>query len=220
MIPYQASKWQQIQFLVDVSELGSLFHEMGTFFLYQLGGVLKPGEGLVSREQFLSVYADYIDHLKKGKLPEKSPILTSAFTVDPNALYFADVAHGKQIVRICRPVIQSQEHLFDYSRDDQKFRSMVYGLESVTWGLQFSYPQLFSDPATHAIQNVLRDEGFPNTELFRKLQKWVRQNTQPTPFVIEGKKTNTPIRLGKRCFEWINRHPGLKPKGITVDENC
>ncbi len=193
---YQASKWLQIQLLVDVSELEALFHEMGKFFLYQLGGVLEHGEGAVSQEKFLSVYSDYIGHLKKGQLPEKSPIFTSALTLDQNALYAVKVANGKQIIQIRRPVIQLQEHLFDYSRDDQKFRSMVFGMYSVTWGLQFSYPQLFTDPETHAIQNVLRDEGFSNTELFKKLQKWVRQNTQPTPFIVEGKKVTAPIRLG------------------------
>jgi len=216
--PYQASKWQQIQLLIETSELQDLFQEMGNVSLYQLGGVLSPGEGVVSQEEFLTAYTNYLDHLKKGQLPEKTPLFTCAISGDQKALYAVKVANGKQLIRIRRPVIQVQEHLFDYSRDDNKFRSMVFGLESVTWGLQFSYPQLFTDPKTHAIQNVLRDGGFPNTKLFKKLQKWVRQNTLPTPFIVQGKKTNSPIRLGRGCCEWINKHPQLKSKGIKVDE--
>jgi len=217
--PYQASKWQQMQLLVEPSELEALFQELGDFSLFRLGGIFEAGEEEISTSEFVSHYSNYIDCLKQGEIPDKFPWGAAALTTERGSLYLVEVAGGKQMVGIRRPVIQVQEHFFDYSQDDQKFRSMVYGTECITWGLQLSYPQIFTDPKTAAICNVLTDEGFPNTALFREFQRWVRRHTLPTPFVVEECKTNSPIRIGKSCLSWINRHPGLKTKGITVDEN-
>ena len=104
----------------------------------------------------------------------------------------------------------------DYSEHDGKFRPMVFGLDSVTWGLQFSYPQLFMDGRTKEAFAVVESEEFPNTALFHQLQRWMRQNTLPTPFLVDGKRVNSPIRLGKACLPWINRHPQLAPKHLQV----
>jgi len=217
---FQASRWLQIPFLVSATELKILFDEMGEFSIFQLGGVQEVGKGDVNRDRFLSVYAGYVAALQEGKQPNKAQyglVFSSAITKDPKSLYGIKVAEGKKIIRMRRPVIQIQEHLFDYSQDDQRFRSNVYGTESVTWGLQFTYPQLFKDPQTDQVYNVMKDPSFPNTELFRTFQRWMRGQTQPVPFVVDGKKINAPIRLGKECFEWINNHPQLKQKGISVD---
>jgi hypothetical protein len=58
---------------------------------------------------------------------------------------------------------------------------------------------------------------FPNTTLFKRLQQWVRSHTIATPFEVEGKKINVPIRIGKRCLNWIHVHPQLRAKGIRVN---
>jgi len=216
---YQASKWQQLQLVVEPSELDALFQQLGDVSLFRLGGIFEAGEEEISSSEFLSRYSTYIDRLKNGELPDKFPWSAAALTIDCQSLYLVQVAGGKQMVGIRRPVIQVQEHFFDYSHDDHKFRSMVYGTECVTWGIQFSYPQLFTDPETSAVCNVLTGSGFPNTALFREIQRWIRKKTVPTPFIVDGQKINSPIRLGKECFSWINRHPGLVKKGIAVDEN-
>ncbi|NGX57973.1 MAG: hypothetical protein K940chlam3_00874 [Chlamydiae bacterium] len=216
---YQASKWQQVRMLVDVDEIKDLFEELGDFFLFCLGGVLKQGEGSLDPQAFLTIYADYIQHLKEGKVLDKQVYMSSfssAMTADLKALYAVNVGENKQIIRIRQPVIQMQEHIFNYSQDDQKFRSMVFGMDSITWGIQFSYPQLFTDPQSNEVKNVLQSD-FPNSHLFRTLQKWVRRNTVPTPFIVDGKKVNVPIRLGKACLNWIQNHPQLTTQGVQVD---
>ncbi len=63
---------------------------------------------------------------------------------------------------------------------------MVLSRKSVTWGLQFSYPQLYQDPRTRQIFKVTDTPEFPNTALFSKLQKWIRSETLPTPFQVEA----------------------------------
>jgi hypothetical protein len=48
------------------------------------------------------------------------------------------------------------------------------------------------------------------------MQQWVRSHTIATPFEVEGKKVNVPIRLGKECLSRINSHPQLQAKGLRV----
>lgn len=218
--PFQASKWLQVQVLLDLDELGALFDHLGAFFMYRLGGVLELDDGLISRDSFLSIAADYLHSLKQGKvLPRQKTLstFTAAMTTDPSALYAVKVAGNKQIIRLRRPVVQMQEHVFDFSLEDKKFRSMVLGRESVTFGWQFSYPQLFTDPNQGALCHTLKDEGFPNTALFRSLQRWVRRETVPVPFIVEGQVANVSFRLGKKCFSWINGHPQFSRKGLQID---
>lgn len=212
--PFQAGKWQQVRLLIDAEEMKALFDELGDCYLYRLGGVLPREEKNFELDDFLSMYSHYIQSLKEGKIPEKTSF-SCAMTADLQALFSVLVGDDKQIIRIRQPVIQMQEHTIDYSREDHKFRSMVFGKESVTWGLQFSYPQLFTDPKTQKIINVLQAD-FLNTGLFRTLQKWVRKYTVPTPFIVEEKKIHVPFRLGKSCFSWIGNHPQLVSKGVTV----
>jgi hypothetical protein len=55
-----------------------------------------------------------------------------------------------------------------------------------------------------------------NAQLFQKIKQWVRDTTRATPFVVDGKKTNVPIRLGKTSFSWIHNHPQLIQQKIGV----
>jgi hypothetical protein len=52
--------------------------------------------------------------------------------------------------------------------------------------------------------------------LFRKIQLWSREATRATPFVLEGKRINVPIRIGKNCLSWIGNHPQLQSQNIGV----
>jgi hypothetical protein len=99
---------------------------------------------------------------------------------------------------------------------DGKFHSIAQGKETITWGLQFSYPQVFQDPKSKSFSKVTNTLEFPNTALFLAQQKWMRQNTLPTPLIVQGKKINLPVRLGKRCFSWIEKHPHLIEKGFQI----
>lgn len=218
--PLQASKWLKSQMLIDAEEMRQLFDSMGNFHLFLSGALSKRGKGEISKEEFLKCYQAYIACLSDGKLPEPStyrhsfsPILTK----NPDALYVILMGEDQQLIRAAKPIIQLQAHNIGYSPVDGKFRSMVFGNDSIPWGIQFSYPQLFQDNSTKQVEQTRHSPQFPNTELFQILQKWVRNHTVPTPFSVSGEEMNVPIRLGKQCLSWINRHPQLVAKNISIN---
>ena len=159
-----------------------------------------------------------ISGFKEGFLDEVlyRQTFSSVFTVSSDSVYALPVGTDRRLIRVSRPVIQLQSHALDYSPHDEKFRAMVFGIDSVLWGIQFSYPQLFLDSRTKEAKAVVENGEFPNTRFFHTLQRWIRHHTIPTPFFVEGKRINVPIRLGKECLSWINNHPQLIKKNIKV----
>lgn len=214
----QASKWQQSPVLVDASEMKELIEFLGQFWIVQISGVIPLGQEIIPPETFLEVYSDYIEGLKQGTF-SKDPRLRSCFssiwTTTLETLYAVPINQEQCLVKIFEPVIQLQPHRFDYSAADGKFRSMVLGMDSIHWGLQFSYPHLYQDERLQ-VHTVREGSQFPNTALFKKLQQWVRAHTIATPIEVEGRRVNVPIRLGKKCMSWINHHPQLCLKGLRV----
>ena len=93
---------------------------------------------------------------------------------------------------------------------------MTFGADCITWGLQFSYPQIYQDPVTLEISKADRNEELSNSELFKNLIRWQRLTTRPTPFLTEKGLENIPIRIGKSCFSWINNHPQFIEAKIKV----
>jgi hypothetical protein len=217
--PMEASKWLNLQALISEEEMNHLLEALGYFEIYFTGVLTRPGEEQVSKEDFLNKYRFYIEALMQGDIPEESvyrSFFNTIFTVSSDCLYAIPASNGRQLIRASKPIVQLQAHSMDYSILDGKFRSMVFGLDSILWGLQFSYPQLYLDPETKEILTIADNEMFPNTALFKKLQKWLRQETIPTPFQVGSNKINVPIRLGKKCLGWINKHPQLLKKNLAV----
>lgn len=217
--PLQASKWISLQALLAPDEMRALLEAIAPCSLYMTGSVCEAGEGILSETEFLDVYADYIEELKSGRLPVQSSyqkFFSTSLSATPDALYTVPVAENRQLIRICKPVVQMQAHALDYSPIDKKFRPMVFGSDSIPWGIQLSYPQLYLDQETHAAIQTKGLTEYPNTILFSSIQKWFRQHTLPTPFIAEEVLQNVPIRIGKGCIEWINIHPRLISKEIKV----
>ncbi|MFN0065813.1 MAG: hypothetical protein ACKVOH_06220 [Chlamydiales bacterium] len=179
----------------------SLFAHLGSFSIIPVGRLSSVQE--VTQEQFLEKYAFYVAALKRGERATFSD--SFVFTTTFEAIQVIE-AKGQYIMKPKLPIIQLQESRVRYSHGE--FHTQVFGPDSIAWGIRFSYPQLFQDETTGAISKV--DQIFPNTELFRRLQKWVRAYTQATPFSIEGEKINVPVRLGKASFSWIAVHPDLQ----------
>lgn len=215
--PLRVSKALKIPLLLDFAEMRSLLSDLPPFALYRAHEVVTKEEAMLSKESFLECYGAYVEALKAGRIP--SPELTrSAFSTlwsrTEEAIYQIPLSGGRCILKACLPVLQLQPHFFRFSAEDGEFRSQVFGPESVSWGIHFSYPQFFQDNRTQEILPVDLSARFPNTELFRALQGWVRHHTRTTPFCVEGKRVNVPIRLGKGCLPWIGGHAGLK--GILI----
>jgi hypothetical protein len=203
---YQASKFLKIQVLCDAEELRALFDALKPFWIYPLSGIGSGEE--ISSETFLAKYATWIEQLKNGAVPKE--VMAWAFAEDPSCLWKQEVPGKGYLVKIAKPVVQVQGHYFTYSRVDGEFRPMTMGQGSVFWGLQFMTPQIYQDPKTMELREV------GENRIFKIIRQWSRDFTRPTPFVVDGKKSNEPIRLGKNCFSWINNHPQLIENGITV----
>lgn len=210
------SKWLALQLLVDTSEMQELLQEIEGVRFFQMDRLIGLDEGEMKREQVLHAYRDYVEDLKGGKLPDEKAFrefFQAAWTVNLESLYSMQVDAKRQIIKLCAPVILVQPHKMEYSHFDGKFRSMIMGKESISWGVQISYPQLYQNPKTYEVKKT---STFANFDIFRKIQRWIRYKTQPTTFLVESKKITTPIRLGKKALSWINFHPGLVARRIQV----
>lgn len=217
--PMQASKWLKCPMLISADEMADLLQKLSPFYFFITGSLVKPNQAQIPLESFLNCYRDYVSALMHGELPNEAAcrsFFSSVMTVTSDAVYALQVEGGNQLIRLNKPVIQLQNHRLNYSEADQTFRSMTFGSEGIFWGIQFSYPQLYQDSKTKEIMPVELSDLFPNTQLFRTLQRWSRDHTIPAPFLIGGKKINVPVRLGKECLSWINAHPQLVQKGFQI----
>lgn len=217
--PMQASKWLDVQALLDPDEMALLLDELNSPHLFLTGCVCQEGQGLLAKNDFLLAYAKYISELSQGRVPNEQEFrakFSATLTVTPEVLYSIPIEGGRQIIRVARPAVQMQFHRLGFSREDNKFHPMAFGSQIIYWGVQFSYPQLYLDLHTNEVFTVRENDDFPNTALFRSLQRWMRHHTIPTPFLLNDQRVNVPIRLGKKCISWINNHPQLKELGLAV----
>lgn len=217
----RTSKWLVHQVLLDTEEMRNLFAHLGDFSIFVVSEVVSKESYQISQEDFLRSYQRYVDDLKQGKLPDEATfrkVFSSVFTVSSDLLYAMQVGENRFLLKTIKPVIQLQPHSFAKSSVDGKFYPMTQGKDSITWGIQFSYPQIYQKPKEHSYEKVVISEHFPNSALFQKLVLWLRKNTLPTAFVEGNKKIAIPIRIGKKVFPWIASHPQLASQGITIFE--
>ncbi len=215
----QVSKWIKMQVLLDAAEMQELLNTLGNVYFVVVSEPVKAQEEIISKESFLQKYTDYISLLKQGQMPtpEEFRRLFSCALSSTLAVFYAIAAgNEKFLIKPVKPVIQLQAHHFFYSDLDGKFHPMVLSPESISWGLQISYPQLYQDPTTRQVGKIIDSVDFPNTARFTQLLRWMRSNTLPTPFHVKGARINAPIRIGKKSLAWIKNHPQLKQKGIEV----
>ena len=221
--PFLASKWLHLDLLIDANEMLDLFsfirQHASNVFLFSTLGVQPRGQNFLEQEQFLAAWQRYITILQSGNIPQDANFrffFTAVMTVTTDALRAIDIKDDKEIIMACEPIVQMQLHRFIYSQTDEKFRSMIFGENSISWGVRFSYPQIFQHPLTRMVEDSLEEQRFVNASIFATIRQWIRQCTMPTPFVIEEKRINVPIRIGKECLGWINNHPELIARNIYV----
>ena len=216
--PLEASKWLSIQVLLAEREMERLIQTFSPLLMVKVGQLVRKGEGILSQEMFLDAYKRYTDTIASGKpvdITSFRPFFSVAWSrsLDPFLAY--QISDEKEIVNVKLPVIQLQAHSMGYSDVDGKFRPLVFGSGSIAWGIQFSYPQLFHDAKVAKVYKV--DDAFENTSFFKELQRWMRQNSIPTPIHSPQGKSFIPIRIGKECFSWINAHRQLKENRLVVE---
>ncbi len=215
----QASKWLSHRALLDTREIVSLFKALPSFSIYNVSELVNLHEARISTEDFLAKYIDYITSLKAGLFPDEEhikPYFSSAFSAEEDPLYAMEVKEGKYIIKVKKPVVQLSLHHFTFSEEQMAFHSMVHSKHSITWGIQFAYPQLYSNSITNDVVEVYKNPDIPNTKLFKTLAKWMRENTTPAPFMVGETPLNATFRLGKKCKSWIHEHSQLAISGLSI----
>ena len=212
----QASKWLSHRVLLDGEEMEELFRALPPFRIFNVSQLVPIGGGEISSETFLTHYHTYVDALKKGETPSPSPpIFSAALSAGESPFYFMPVKEGRGIIKIKTPVIQCSLHHFAYSAEEGTFHSMVHSTEAISWGLQFSFPQLYSNSLHPEVIEIYKDPNDPNALIFKAITKKVRALSAPTPFMMGDRRINATFRIGKKAREWIHHHPQLKTGALT-----
>lgn len=214
---FSVSKWLKHHVLLDFSEMENLCNHLKILYLFDVSTITALDQIPVSLGNFLASYQAYIASLKSGEVPEKQPKqFSSALSTTPAALYAHEIQKGRYMAKPLKPLVQLQPHRFFHSKIAGTIHPMVMSPDSVQWGLQIAYPQIFFDVRQGSYSKVQNHPDFPNTALFTDIAKWLRHHTVPTTFIFEGQKISTALRLGKECFSWIASHPQLQQQGLTV----
>lgn len=216
--PLEAAKWHSLPMMLDPTELKDLLDTLGEVHLIRTLSRVEEGQEEITKAAFVSLYEEYASSLKAGTVPDSKkfkPFFSSVITLDLNALFSVPLDPGHHVVKVRSPIVQMQYHTMKWSEEEGKFRSQLFGLDSLPWGILFSYPQIILQ---HETKEIIKadSEGFVNHRLFKEIQKWQRQKTIPTPFLVGGKRINTSQRLGKLCLPWIEQHPLFKLHDLKI----
>src|SRR3569832_2032628 len=201
---FSVSKWLKTQVLLDHEEMRACLEALSSFEFYNVSSITSRDQLEIAHTTFLKGYENYVVALKEGRIPAiDRPLFSSVATVEPGAIYADEVQPGRWMAKLQKPVVQLQHHRFFASKLDHKVHPMVMSPESIYWGLQFAFPQIFFDGSGGNYTKTSDEEQFPNSGLFAKLLKWLRAFSAPTTFVWDGHKVATPLRLGKESFFWF-----------------
>lgn len=215
---YSASKWIFFPGLLDPVELEDLFNFLGQLFFFNVMAKVLPQDATFSKEQVVVHYKRYVEQLKQGicePSKEMRAALSSVAVPSMQAVYALAFSDGKLLVRQKEPAIQLQLHAFRYSDLDRQVHPMVWGGDSIPFGVQLSFPKLFRDPKTQEVIDY-KEESYPNRALFQGLTSWMRANSFPATFKIGGNRVVSTVRVGKKALAWVNRLPILKQVGMEV----
>jgi len=193
----EASKWIAHRILLTVSELKELFDFLEPIKLYNISQVLSSPEFEIPIPEFIDKYALYLKRLEnRDKNPTKDlrHYFSCAMSQSENDFELKEI-NNKFMAKMISPAIQLRAHSYIIT-DDDRIVSMATGSTSVSYGLQFSYPQLFRHPKTHEMVNVYNNSDYPNGDCFRKLASWVRKHTRPVKLTINDKVVIAPFRQG------------------------
>ena len=217
----KVSKWLYLPLLLEIDEMEDLLNTISSCQIYCTANVCKHEEQVISQKEFMRVYKNYISQLKEGSVPSIEDVrrtFYSTISEDAKDLYVISIDEQQSLVRACRPVIQLQAHHFSYSEQKKKVQSMSLGLNTISWGILFSFPQIYQDNEGN-LYKTLQDPSFSNGVVFKNIQKWVRKSTIPTSFSFQGERINSSLRIGKNCLSWINQHKQMRDHDIQVRTN-
>ncbi len=185
------SKWQHFHLKLSLEGLSSLFDALSLHHAYLVGQLCTRDACIESLSRFTTTYAQFLQAEEENKTAFRKA-LTVGLSQDPSVFSLKRLASGV-IVTPHLPYIQVRLSTYTVS-DDCKVHPGTLGSNAAPWGLQFSYPLLFMNEKEGIGKNVLTEEGFVNTPLYKKMQKWIREMTKPAKVLVDGSLVQTTLR--------------------------
>lgn len=184
-----SSRAVKVAVLFSLEEIQGLFQRFSDLVLYNTASVCEPKDTVIPLSDFYDAYGKYLEK-SKNKEEYVSPFLTSAMSVDPDAITAMDVGQGRVLLRPKKPLIQIRPYHF--SSQGGRIVPMSFQKDKTFWGLEFSYPQIFAPSRDAPIQRVWRHPDFPNSILFVEMMKWIYRESVLHP----------PSRIGKKMHAY------------------
>lgn len=194
------SKWLKHAVLLNMEEMKQLWQILDPYFLLSPIQIVLKENWRVSKDRFLSLYEKYLLWLKEEKDFPPSSLrkeFTLLLTDSLDAVYAVALPKDRILVKARAPVVQIQIYHCFISTFDQKIYPMAMNADSFTWGLQFSYPQIYEDPKNGTFKKVLLEKDFGNTVVYREIVSWLRKHTKPAVFSIGENSVVAPFRIAK-----------------------
>jgi hypothetical protein len=205
------SMWLSYSFFLSYDEMRDFIDYLSPFYIIRTDIVLdEKDDGIVNSKEFLEVYKNYISDLSLHQGIDEKRVrkyFHAIWTVSLDIAYNIKLKCGRHILKIFRPALVLQHHKMSYNKESQKFFSMVFGKDLLSFGLNLSYPQLYQDPKDKTLHKVMLEDKFENTLLFNKAKEWIKKHTRPLTVVIDKKKCVQTIRIGKKSLEVLKNHP-------------
>lgn len=200
------SKWQRLQVLLDPRELEKLIEYLSPLLILNTSEVIPQEKISLPVEELVRLYEKYIAMLQ-GKSPRERISLSYALSTRIENFCAIKLSSNKYICRLVQPDVQLQVYSF-LLNDSGKPLSQVFSSETVSFGLQFSYPAIFQDGLTSQVFSTTKNT-FSGWKLWSSIRSWIRNHTFPLPICFQGKNMRLPIRLGQVAATWITSHIDL-----------
>lgn len=219
--PFEVSRQQKIGFLYDTQDLKELLELFKDIYCIDLTRPGKPSDLIIAFSELLPSLENNVASLKKNQSVSLSStdqrLLNSSLSSTTDAIAELKLADGRSLLRPTLPLIQINPLRLYYSQELASIKSQVYGSDTIAWGIQLSYPQLFKDQGSgDVISTLTPDSPLPNTALFKALQKWMRRNTKICTFKSGDMTISSNVRITPRALEWASSHPQLKEHNLHL----
>ena len=204
-------------------EFQSFLKQLGTCFFVPATGVMTKNSWNISVEDLIVRYREYLSSLRqKEQLPsqEMRHFFSLFLSSSLDDFYAISLPQERFVIKTRKPVVHLQLYHCFVSRVNGEILPMVLHPDSFSFGLQFSYPQIYEDPKTHEFFKAMLEKKLHNTELFKKIVFWIRQNTKPASLCIGGKKVYAPFRLGKTAEDPMSYHLALQKTSKETNFLC
>lgn len=212
--PIYTSRRVSLGVLLHPEECDEMFKQFSRGHLLNTASVINKGEEGISKEEYCAVYGKYLEKTLRGE-EYLHPLLNLSLTVDETAVIGMQVGEDRLLLREVKPMIKIRPLHFSLMPDG-KIESMTFRHDKIFWGIELSYPQIFSSHRDAPSEKIWRNEHYRNSAYFRNILKWICKKSQRVTFTHEGKPVHAPFRLGFGATTLIERHQQLKQANLQL----